>query len=435
MLVSSNLTCRIVFLVLVSVQGLICDDLARELETSNAGAFEGDIEFGDSFRNAVKYEFQTWPGGMVPYDLGNEYDQESQKNIRKAMDKIEDETAIEGIPCIVFWPKMGIETDWIKFKNDRGCSTTVGRAGNGEQYSYLAPKCAKHFGVTMHELVHALGFWHEQNRSDRDKYVEIKWDNIKPERMWNFRQLEAESSDNLGTEYDYDSLMHYGPDYFKKDGAGPTIVPKKSGVTIGQRTHLSKIDIDRIRKLYKCTGIERKTVTKAPKQLPRISKPSNFKKSCDFEKNTCGFAEMSSDLKIKWTRTQAKSGTGPKNDHTTGSANGWSMVMDGTQAPDAGTWTRMMLHDIPESNNGYCLTYWYNVKGNETGFIRTFVSNTEYGYRRVAEDIADKSGKWKKFTWHFGASVKLRLSIDVLLFGAGTPQTAIDDLDLKPGKC
>lgn len=49
--------------------------------------------------------------------------------------------------------------------------------GGVQQMSLQTPACMWS-GVASHELMHALGFVHEQSRSDRDRYVNILWDNI-----------------------------------------------------------------------------------------------------------------------------------------------------------------------------------------------------------------------------------------------------------------
>lgn len=59
------------------------------------------------------------------------------------------------------------------------CFSPVGRqyASPGAQELSIGIGC-NHKGIIMHELLHALGFWHEQSRSDRDDFLEVLWENI-----------------------------------------------------------------------------------------------------------------------------------------------------------------------------------------------------------------------------------------------------------------
>ena len=62
----------------------------------------------------------------------------------------------------------------------------------------------------------------------------------------NFRKYRHGDADTLGEPYDYDSIMHY-PEYAFSSNYRPTIVKKRQGPVIGQRTRLSAIDIRQVR--------------------------------------------------------------------------------------------------------------------------------------------------------------------------------------------
>ena len=57
------------------------------------------------------------------------------------------------------------------------CCSFVGKRGNGPQAISIGKNCDK-FGIVVHELGHAVGFWHEHTRPDRDAWVKIIKENI-----------------------------------------------------------------------------------------------------------------------------------------------------------------------------------------------------------------------------------------------------------------
>ncbi|XP_075990889.1 uncharacterized protein LOC142986323 [Anticarsia gemmatalis] len=80
--------------------------------------------------------------------------------------------------------KNGQDKEIIVDGSDKGCFSTVGYngQGSGRQVLNLATGCfRKGFGTTIHEMLHTLGFYHMQSNYNRDDYVIIVWENIRPD--------------------------------------------------------------------------------------------------------------------------------------------------------------------------------------------------------------------------------------------------------------
>uniref|UniRef100_A0A667Y5H6 Metalloendopeptidase n=1 Tax=Myripristis murdjan TaxID=586833 RepID=A0A667Y5H6_9TELE len=155
--------------------------------------------------------------------------------------------------CVDFKPREE-EPHYILVIKDDGCWSYVGNQHGGNQSLSIGQWC-DHIAIVEHEFLHALGFWHEQSRYDRDDHVTIVWENIEEGKEHNFLKHTSSSTTTLGTPYDYLSVMHYDKDAFS-NGNGSTIItnqPEYQDI-IGQRQDMSANDILKLRMLYNCTS-------------------------------------------------------------------------------------------------------------------------------------------------------------------------------------
>uniref|UniRef100_A0A3B4AUC7 Metalloendopeptidase n=1 Tax=Periophthalmus magnuspinnatus TaxID=409849 RepID=A0A3B4AUC7_9GOBI len=121
----------------------------------------------------------------------------------------------------------------------RSCRSFVGRRGGAQTLELSFPNCFT-IGIIQHELLHALGFHHEQSRSDRDRYITVNWDNIDTlENRENFYKV---NTVNLRTRYDYNSIMHYP--------RSPVLEAKPYWREFGTATVMSNTDLIRVHRLY-----------------------------------------------------------------------------------------------------------------------------------------------------------------------------------------
>ena len=108
-------------------------------------------------------------------------------------------------------------------------------------------------GSAMHEILHALGFYHEHMRSDRDNYLTINWQNIENGMQDQFTKV-SQAKNRLYTKFDFGSIMIYGPKAFSKNGKN-TMTPKVKGVSMVEshfKTRLSSLDVTSLNTMYRC---------------------------------------------------------------------------------------------------------------------------------------------------------------------------------------
>ncbi|XP_038159668.1 meprin A subunit beta isoform X2 [Cyprinodon tularosa] len=328
-------------------------------EEAGLNLVEGDIVLDEGqTRNSIIGEEYKWPR-TIPYYMEDDLEINAKGVILKAFEQYRLKT------CIDFKPWSG-EENYISIFKGSGCFSSVGNRKVGKQRLSIGTNCDR-IATIEHEFLHALGFWHEQSRSDRDDYVRIMWDRISEGKEHNFNTYNDKISSSLGVPYDYNSMMHYSKNAFR-NGSEPTIVTKIPAFSdvIGQRMEFSDSDLLKLNRLYKCT------------------QGSTFLDSCDFEReNICGMIQGHGD-KADWLRVTKAAG-GPNTDYSNmGKCTGSGYFMHfSTGTANIGD-TAMLESRLVYPKRGYqCLQFFYYNSAGPSDTLKIYVR--EY-------DEADPSG-------------------------------------------
>jgi len=204
---------------------------------------------------------QPWPGGIIPYDI-SKLTPEQQAIVKRGMQR---------------WIDTGAQISFVARTNQEEYVFFTGNLTNGNNTSLVGYKkrARAEINITafwwrqeewmiVHELGHVLGFHHEHQRWDRDDYITVHYENIKPGRSSDYDLISRTNWIVSSTPYDYRSIMHYRICWASKsesechDGVGSSpccvLAPVDTNYdrVIGQwgDNKVSELDAERVRLVY-----------------------------------------------------------------------------------------------------------------------------------------------------------------------------------------
>ncbi|XP_078397500.1 meprin A subunit alpha [Cetorhinus maximus] len=390
------------------------DDIPKINLESQRFLFQGDIA-ENLERNAVKNLTLRWKF-PIPYILGDSLDLNAKGVILNSFEDYRLKS------CIDFKPYEGEET-YLFFQKLDGCWSFVGDLHGGQNVS-IGERC-DYKAIVGHELLHALGFYHEQSRTDRDDYVYILWDQIIPGMEHNFVVYPDDYITDLNTPYDYESVMHYAPFSFNINKSIPTIIAKIPAFDdiIGQRLDFSATDLLRLNRMYNC------------------SSPLTLLDQCAFEFiNICGMIQ-SKIGEADWVHVKSNPGN---EDHTVNGKcrdAGYFMYFN-TASGKAGQSAILESRILYPKRTEQCLQFFYKMTGSPmdklvvwmkmddgTGTVRKLV--------KVKTLKADGAHSWNIAHVTFHATVKFRYVFQGIIGNATNPTGGIflDDVAFTETRC
>ncbi|XP_078586589.1 blastula protease 10-like isoform X1 [Branchiostoma floridae x Branchiostoma japonicum] len=232
----------------------------RRVKQSESSAPE-NVVHRRSKRKAIRHQHMRWPYATVPYTFEESFSDSDKDIVHQAMRRWEEHTCLKFVAKDNPQENIITTNNYIHFVKSGGCWSKVGMFWwTPEQKLSLDNECLQNkngVAIAMHEIGHAIGFFHEHARPDRDDHVTIEWDNIRWGRYRHFSKFYWNMIETYDIPYDYLSIMHYSDNEFSWDRKTRLTIrthdPSYQDI-IGQRISLSYYDIKMTNDMYSCAA-------------------------------------------------------------------------------------------------------------------------------------------------------------------------------------
>lgn len=120
---------------------------------------------------------------------------------------------------------------------------------------------------------------------------------------------------------------------------------------------------------------------------------------CDFEDGLCEYDnDISPQVNFNWERVkgQISKTSGPENDHTYRTPEGYYMMINSALARNPNDKARLISETIKPTPDGVCLSFWYYSCGKNVGSLRIYTrTGQEISTSSVWSVFGDWANQWK----------------------------------------
>ena len=234
---------------------LVVDGYRTPLErTSDSLLVLGDIVLGRVDENEEKNAYGLsntviegfaggiWTGGVMPYTFSATATAAFKTSVTNALASM----STQGIDPITFVVRTN-QDNYVEFTpiTTGNSNSLLGMVGGKQAINLLTGWSTSTF---YHEVMHALGVWHEQQRWDRDDYLTVTDANIPAGLKSNVDKVFGDTS----AAFDFDSIMLYDScgGYTPLGCSKPWYVRKSNNAQIRQPQTMSAQDKNSLKALY-----------------------------------------------------------------------------------------------------------------------------------------------------------------------------------------